>query len=379
MIVQEFLKWSEVANATDRANATSTLARAYLCSKMDPQQRQDAEAAMTVLMDDAAPKVRLALADALGASNRAPRHIILGLARDLPEIAMLVACRSPLFLDYELVEMINNAPKIVQIAIACRQPLPKLVCAAVCKIGTREACEALLQNNHVVLNHDMLLAVADRFGSIPNTRSVLMEYPDLPVDIAQILLQKLATGLTSHVVDMGWLGAEKAQRIQRESVEKATIVMASQLEPHRLPRLVEHLRQSSQLTAAVLLRAICKGDINFFKAALASLTGLPQSRIHAIIANGRSGNFRAAYTKSKLPSMALGLFETALDAWREAYFDNSIPMEDLPKRVMDQIVARYNSGNGHRNEAVTVMLNRLAAEVNFEAARNHVDKMKAAA
>ena len=45
---------------------------------------------MTVLLDDSSPDVRFALADALASSPEAPRHVLLSLAADQPDIAELV-------------------------------------------------------------------------------------------------------------------------------------------------------------------------------------------------------------------------------------------------------------------------------------------------
>lgn len=65
LIVAAFLRWVETAKTQDRARAANALARAYLKSDMAPDERQAAQMAMTYLLDDPAPQVRLALADIL--------------------------------------------------------------------------------------------------------------------------------------------------------------------------------------------------------------------------------------------------------------------------------------------------------------------------
>ena len=65
VIVEAFLRWVETAKSGDRARAASALGRAYLQSEMQPEERKAAEMAMTFLLDDPSPKVRLALAEAI--------------------------------------------------------------------------------------------------------------------------------------------------------------------------------------------------------------------------------------------------------------------------------------------------------------------------
>ena len=79
MIVQQFLRWMTDAPTERRADATSALARAYLYSDLSDDDRDAAEAAMMILLDDPSPTVRRALAEALARSPDAPREVILAL------------------------------------------------------------------------------------------------------------------------------------------------------------------------------------------------------------------------------------------------------------------------------------------------------------
>jgi hypothetical protein len=112
MIVRDFLIWMETAPAERRAEAAHALARAYLYADVDDETRSAMEAALTLLLDDPSADVRLALADSLGSSEGAPRHVIVSLAADQADVAELVLSRSPLFIDAELVD----------IAAVCRMP-----------------------------------------------------------------------------------------------------------------------------------------------------------------------------------------------------------------------------------------------------------------
>src|SRR5215470_15747424 len=73
MIVRQFLQWVRQAPAGERAEATSALARAYLYSDLSADDRAAAEGAMIMLLDDASPLVRRAMAEAFASAEDAHR------------------------------------------------------------------------------------------------------------------------------------------------------------------------------------------------------------------------------------------------------------------------------------------------------------------
>src|SRR5690242_4981632 len=147
MIVRQFLQWVRTASPGQRAEATSALARAYLFSGLTADDRAAAEGAMIMLLDDASPLVRWALADALASSPAAPPPVIHALAGDQPDIAARVLERSPLFIDADLVDLAATGTAAVQTAIARRVPLQCSVAAAVAEVGAAEACLTMLEND----------------------------------------------------------------------------------------------------------------------------------------------------------------------------------------------------------------------------------------
>ena len=50
--------------------------------------------------------------------------------------------------------------------------------------------------------------------------------------------------------------------------------------------LIRHLRESGQLTAGLVLRALLSGNVELFEQALAELSGLPHARVSALVLAG---------------------------------------------------------------------------------------------
>src|SRR5438874_2163609 len=139
MIVRQFLQFLRTAPAAKRAEATSSLARAYLYSELTVDDRAAMEGALLLLLDDPAPSVRAAMSQALAFSDHAPSSVILGLAADQPEVASWVLEYSPLLIDTDLVEAVATGCPRNQAAIANRARLPAAVTAAIAEVGSAEA------------------------------------------------------------------------------------------------------------------------------------------------------------------------------------------------------------------------------------------------
>src|ERR1700752_2808406 len=106
MIVRQFISWIRTASAGERAEATRSLARAWLISDLSEDDRAAAEGALLMMLDDSSPLVRQAMADVLARSTEAPAAIFQARPLDQPSIATIVLEPSPLRIDADLVDLV---------------------------------------------------------------------------------------------------------------------------------------------------------------------------------------------------------------------------------------------------------------------------------
>jgi uncharacterized protein (DUF2336 family) len=104
-ISAEFFAFAREASASARAAGVSSLICDYLHMDLSADEALEVESILAILLDDPSPLVRRAMAEGLAREPDAPRHIILTLAADQPEIAALVLQHAPHFSDGELAEM----------------------------------------------------------------------------------------------------------------------------------------------------------------------------------------------------------------------------------------------------------------------------------
>src|SRR5580692_7861205 len=265
MIVRDFLQWVRTAPASERAEATSALARAYLYSDLSSDDLAASEGAMLMLLDDPSPLVRRALADALAASPSAPPAIVIALAADQPQIAAPVYALSPLFVDADLVDAAATGGAAVQAAIASRAALPRSVAAAIAEVGAAESCLLLVENHDADVAPFSIDRIVQRFGHLAAIREALLAREDVPAATRQALVTMLSETLAGFVAGRAWLAPDHAQRIAREACEKATVTIAADSATSEVRPLIRHLRVTGQLTAGLILRALLSGNVVLFE------------------------------------------------------------------------------------------------------------------
>lgn len=371
MVLQDFLQWMEVASPAQRAAAVRTISLAYLDPDVDAEARSVIEAALTVTLDDPAIEVRHAIADILGASPKAPRHVIISLAADATDTAILVLARSPVFIDSELAEIAANTSIHMQIAIARRRVLSSAVSAALAEAGEKAAVAALLENGGATIARMSFRRIAERFGGDSEIRDAMFGRPDLPPDVRQLLVRAVGDALGGMAITRAWVPEGRARTFTRDACDRATVAIAAESQTEDLPALVEHLRATEQLTTALLLRAVCAGNVAFFEAALAALSRIPEQRIAHLVRAGRAAALRAVYTKAGLPGVAFEAFAAALDTWRRLARDGE-PKDRyrFTMEMVEAVLSRYSDiTDGEANE-LAAMLRRFAADQARDAARD---------
>jgi uncharacterized protein (DUF2336 family) len=378
MIVRHFLHWVRTAPAADRADATSALARAYLYSDLSKDDRIAAEGAMLMLLDDPSPLVREALAQALAAFVEAPPAVVFALAGDLPEIAAIVLERSPLLIDADLVDRVGSGEPWAQAAVARRRSLPRSVAAALAEVGSAEACLILIESHDADIPAFSLERLIERHGHLAAVREALLARDDLSAAHRQALVVQLSATLAGFVVDRNWLAEERARGIAREACEKATVTIAASA-PGDTARLVRHLRESAQLTAGLILRALLSGNLALFEQALVELSGLPAARVAGLVHDRHGGGLRALYQRTGLPASALPAIEAALAAMHEGGFlAEPGGAARLKRRMIERVLTSCEEHPSAEIEPLLMLLHRFATEAAREEARLFCDELAAA-
>lgn len=379
MIVRRFLAWSRMVPPGQRAEGVRALALGYLYSPMEEDMRVEAEAALTGLLEDPSPQVRLALAEAFASAVEAPRHCVIALAYDQPEIAAVVLGRSPLLSDEDLIDCAARGEAAVQCAIAGRPSLSAAVSMALADNAAPEALTMLAQNFGADLPEFGLRRMLERFGGDGALREAMLTRPRLPPCVRSDLIHSASSALTALVAEAGWLSADRAERLHREMTERALVdiaLEASEEEPEDASvKMARHLRLAGRLTPSLMLRALLHGDRSLFEAALAELSGLPLARASGFVRYHQGSGFSALYARARMPAELLPVFKAALAALDEAEARSEAEDARLSRRLIGRVLRACGALDGAGPARVASMLRRLDAEAARQDAREATTRM----
>lgn len=369
MIVRRFLLWARSAPPGERAEATAALAKAFLYSDLSPEDRWEAETALTAMLDDRAALVRRAMAESLAKSPHAPRHIVVALAGDQPDVSAIVLARSPILIDADLVDAAALGDDRVQCAIASRPYVSTAVAAALAEIAGAPALATLAKNGGAEIDDVALTRMVQRHGDKPHVREALIARPNLPADTTQAIAAALAASLGDFVIACGWLSAERSGRVTRDARDRTAVTLSAQADVDDRERLVGYLRQSNQLTPALILRAILSRENAFAEAAFAQLARMPLARTAAILREGRGYAFRSLYARAALPEKLRPAFESALAAIRLAARHDGEVRATLSRRVVEATLAACDAFPADEAGRLVALLRRFEVEAARDEAR----------
>ncbi|WP_375465839.1 DUF2336 domain-containing protein [uncultured Methylobacterium sp.] len=368
MIIRQFLASTQSNSAGHRAEAAAALARAYLYGNLAPDAAWEAKTAILALLDDPAPIVRRALAEACAGSARAPRPVVVALACDQTEVACLVLATSPVLTDADLVDAAAMGCDAVRATIAARHHLSHAVAGALAEIGGVDTLTVLARNPTARITTGRMLRMVERHGGEASLREALLARADLPIEVRHAVGARLARTLSAFVTECGWLSPERCDRMRRETTERTVLDLCDGAGAAATARVVRHLRATGQLNAGLILRAILSGQMAFAETAFSDLTGLDHARVGTLMREPRGIadlHRRAGLAEALLPAVV-----AALGAWREAADGaSSLRGAGLSRRMIERAITACEDMPFSEMQGVMALLSRYEAEAARDEAR----------
>lgn len=351
------------------------MARAWLISDLSEDDRAAAEGALLMLLDDPSPLVRQAMAEVFSRSAEAPAAIVQALALDQPSIALPVLEHSPLLIDADLVDIVATGDGEMQCAIARRVNLPPSVCAAIAEVGSAAAALELIENAYAELAPFSWDRIVERHGHLAAIRESMLVLEGLPSATRMSLVAKLSDTLAQFVVAKNWLSPDRAGRLASEARERSTVNIAARSRGEDMQGLVRHLRATGQLTAGLILRALLSGNLELFDASLAELSGLPQSRVTALLHDRGGASLHALLIRAGLPESTFAAFKMAREVSHETgYVDTLGGAARLRRRMVERVLTHCETDR-KAAEPLLILLRRFATESAREEARMFCDDL----
>ena len=304
-----------------RAEAAIRVARQFRNVLLTPRERELAEEILGYLVHDVALHVRLALSNCLNDLPGAPHGVVLALARDIDEVALPVLENSTVLTDEDLVELVLSGGSEKQCAIAGRAEVGPLVSETIAWAGERRAVLTLVANEGAIIAPDVFSQLADRYAGDEEILDPMAGRKDMPGALVERLVTMVSDRLRAYLIERHRVDPATAAFLEDISRERAIADLVSRTNPDDLPRLVQTLFDRRRLTASLLLRVLCSGELRFIEIGFALLTEVSEERAARLIHDIGPLGFRAVYARAGLPEAYHPAFRAALDVVHEVDAD----------------------------------------------------------
>ena len=298
-----------------RAAVAAKVARQFSEVELAPRERELAREILGYLVHDVAVSVREALARCLDDKAGAPRDVVLKLARDIDRVALPVLERSPVLTDEDLVGLVYYGSPAKQCAIAGRPDVAAPVSEAIAHRGDRMAVLRLVHNAGAVINEAAATILVKRYADDADVSVPLVQRGEMPALLVERLIAMVSEQLREYLVEQHEMDHRVAATLEEQTRERTTADAISRMSNDDMRALVAQLSENGRLTATLILRVACAGEIRFVEAAFANLTDVPDERIWRLIHDVGALGFRAVYARAGMPEALYPAFRRVLDTY----------------------------------------------------------------
>jgi uncharacterized protein (DUF2336 family) len=335
------LRLSPTAGA--RTETAAHVAALLASDALSAAERKIAFAVLETLARDIEQEVRRALAIHVAHCAILPATLARKIAEDIEAISVPFIRASPVLRDEDLLAIIASGGVAKQIAIAQRTHVSESVSKTLIGTGNAAAVLALLQNDGAQISEHLHHKIMDKFVDVGAIQDAMAERTALPLTIIQRLIQTVSETLRERLIQKHGIPTEYATDLLAQARERTLLKAASVPRASDIERFIDRLNRQGELTPTLLMRALCEGDIHFFEAGMATLSGIPLQNSVELIADHGSLGFKSLYERSGLPPEFFRAFRAALDVLAQLRVNGNQSWGPTNlKQILDRVVREYD-------------------------------------
>lgn len=306
------------------------------------RERQAALEVVELLAHDVARQVREALAAHLINCRLLPAQIARTLADDIESVALPILKFSEALRDEDLIAVIRAGNVNKQVAVAGRKTVSSIVAEALVDTENVSVVKTLLDNPGADIAERSLHKVIDTVGLDVLIQTSMVSRATLPLTVQERLISCVSEQLREHIVTHHGFSRELAEQLAQQGRERALAEAAlSESDPGAMDALAVQLHTEGKLTASIILRALCNGDLRFFESGMAQLAGLSLDTVRSMAYAGEQGGLRKLYIQAGLPRDLFRAFRVVIEILRDSVGKGRRPPPDLNPRIVSALVRTY--------------------------------------
>ncbi|MBL0849079.1 MAG: DUF2336 domain-containing protein [Candidatus Liberibacter ctenarytainae] len=326
MSVKSFIKWAKGAKTQERVCVARVLGKTWCIGEFLEKERDSLVWAMTHLLDDPVLSVRLSFARGIALSNTVPRHVVLALSEDHPDVSGTMILHSPVLNDNDLIDLIQRGSNLTRVFVASRYKLSSIVAEYLIKeFGRSDNIIVLLENKSALLSDSLLIHIVEYFGHISYVRHLLFLRTNLSLKVRYLLMKHCCNAVCNSEIVRKVMASHRAKILFEESMRIGIFEMIQNIgSTQNLYELVEILQEDKQLTPALLIHALIIGNIDCVSVILETISEHSRNRISSILSTGSCHVVRALYESVGLDYDVSIIFVEATMIWRKIAMNSTM-------------------------------------------------------
>lgn len=314
-LLEDFVRFKDEKSLESRMRLTRGICQQFNDGAFRPQEKKIVKDILDYLSKDIEASVRRVLSETLKDNPDLPHKIAIRLAADVEDVAVPILRFSSVLSDDDLEEIIKSSIQAAKklSAIAMRDNLSSRISTRIVETGSHDAVSALLENDSANINDNTLERVSEIFRNSENMLAALVKHGKMSSALAEKMVFLVSGKLQAEIKKRYNVDPEIIKKSIKETRDK--IILGNVVEnsdSENSAELVEHLYNSGKLTHSLVLRALCRADIEFFEAGMAKLAGIPQHNAAKLIHQGDSRGFEALFQAATMPPTMLQATEVLL-------------------------------------------------------------------
>ncbi|MDP9127392.1 MAG: DUF2336 domain-containing protein [Pseudomonadota bacterium] len=290
---------------------------------------------------DVEVSVRQALSESLRNASRLPHDVALKLANDIESVALPILTHSQVLTDDDLANIVQKGAPSKQEAIAKRAVVSEKLSEALITAASETAVATLMGNTGARISEVSMNKAVDRFGDSTAVKEKIVTRETLPVAVTERLVNLVSENLKDYLVSHHELSPGVASDIMMGSRERTIIGLSSASSEQDLEKLIAQMHANKRLTASLVLRALCMGDIAFFETSMAVMANVPLLNARILIHDGGKLGLKSLYMKTGLPMQFLSAVRIAIDVVHETPMDGGArDRERYRARVIERVLTQ---------------------------------------
>ena len=340
-----------------RASVAIKLADDLKKEVMTPEEQKIAQEIIRAFAKDTATLVRQSVADSMRASRHLPPDVAEALAQDIESISIPMLQDSPILSDAFLIRVVREQNEARQSAIAARAQISSQVVSTLVEKGTENVVNQVVHNPNATLDEASAGQVLERFPHSYSIVDGLATHPTVPSYILEYLVAQASDALKIKIQSRPDY-QKRFGEVIIQARERATLyIIGTGRSDEELGEVAEQLIETNRMTASLVLRTLCLGNLKFFEVCMATAANVPLKNARILIYDQGDAGFQAIYIRTGLSTNFFPAIRHALDIARETEFDGG--PDDLVryrKRLVERILT---DSQGMTAEDIEYLLDKL--------------------